>query len=260
MAEAYFSTDDGVWFRGTGYVRGPWDVNACHAGPPTGMMVRALERLVTDKVLVRMSIEIARPIPMTGFRVETEWRKEGRAVTLTTARILDDERVYAAAQAIHLREIDLPTRTAPYDLPDFAASVPGPFPITDTLHDEQAFPSSIEVRYDPSASVGVGGYTIIWVRNRVPLLEDEEPSGFQRLCPLADSGNGTSYNEYLNRVLFVNPDLLLSVHRHPESEWIGAKVVSHWGNNGIGMADAELFDQHGPVGRATQNLLLDPAG
>jgi hypothetical protein len=207
-----------------------------------------------------MSIEIARPIPMKGFRVETEWRREGRTATLSTARILDDERVYAAAQAIHLREIDLPTRTAPYDLPDFAASVPGPFPITDTLHDEQAFPSSIEVRYDPSASVGVGGYTIIWVRNRVPLLEDEEPSGFQRLCPLADSGNGTSYNEYLDRVLFVNPDLLLSVHRHPESEWIGAKVVSHWGNNGIGMADAELFDQHGPVGRATQNLLLDPAG
>jgi hypothetical protein len=36
--------------------------------------------------------------------------------------------------------------------------------------------------------------------------------------------------------------------------------VSHWGNNGLGMADAELFDTTGPVGRATQNLLLDPAG
>jgi hypothetical protein len=71
--------------------------------------------------------------------------------------------------------------------------------------------------------------------------------------------HGISFNEYLDRVLFVNPDLL-SVHRQPEGEWLGAKVVSHWGNNGIGMADAELFDTTGPVGRATQNLLLDPAG
>ncbi|MFP5332704.1 MAG: thioesterase family protein [Acidimicrobiia bacterium] len=258
MVDAYFTTDDGVWFRGTGYTRGPWDVDACHAGPPAGLMARALERLVPDKVLTRMSIEIARPIPLSGFRVETEIRREGRAVTLTTARILDSDRIYSEAQAMHLREIDLPTATAPFDLPDFEASVPGPFPITDTLHGEQAFPSSIEVRYDPSASQGKGGPTIMWVRNRVPLLADEEPSGFQRLCPLADSGNGTSYNEYLDRVLFVNPDLLLSVHRHPVGEWVGAKVVSHWGNNGIGTADAELFDRQGAVGRATQNLLLDP--
>lgn len=260
MAEAYFTTDDGVWFKGTGYVRGPWDVNACHAGPPAGLMVRALERLVPDKVLTRLSIEIARPIPMAGFRVETEWRKEGRAVTLTTARILDDERVYAAAQAMHLRQIELPVKTAPFDPPDFEAAIPGPFPITDTLHGEQAFPTSIEVRYDPSGSIGKGGYTVIWMRTRVPLLEGEEPSGFQRICPLADSGNGTSYNEYLDRVLFVNPDLLLSIHRQPLGEWFGAKTVSHWGDNGIGMADSELFDRTGPVGRATQNLLLDPAG
>ncbi len=259
MAEAYFTTDDGVWFRGTGYTRGPWDVNACHAGPPTGLMVRALERLVTDKQLVRLSVEIARPIPLGGFRVEVELRKEGRVATLTTARILDDDRVYAAAGALHLREIDLPTKTAPYEVPDFSASVPGPFPITDTLHDEQAFPSSIEVRYDPSASLGRGGRTVVWMRNVVPLLEDEEPSGLQRLCPLADCGNGISYNEYLDRVLFVNPDLLLSVHRYPEGEWLGSTVVSHWNDNGIGLADADLFDTGGSVGRATQNLLLDPA-
>ncbi|MEX2278507.1 MAG: thioesterase family protein [Acidimicrobiia bacterium] len=258
MAEAYFTTDDGVWFRGTGYVRGPWDLNSCHAGPPAGLMARALENLVPDKALTRMSIEIARPIPMAGFRVETEIRREGRAVTLTTARILDDERVYSEAQAMHLRQIDLPTRTAPFDLPDFDVAIPGPFPITDALHGEQAFPSSIEVRYDPSGSIGRGGYTVVWMRNRVPLLEGEEPSGFQRICPLADSGNGTSYNEYLDRVLFVNPDLLLSIHRRPEGEWLGAKTVSHWGDNGIGMADSELFDRTGPVGRATQNLLLDP--
>ena len=34
----------------------------------------------------------------------------------------------------------------------------------------------------------------------------------------------------------------------------------HWEPSGLGVADAELFDRRGPVGRATQNLLLNPAG
>lgn len=259
MPEAYFTTDDGIWFRGTDYTRGPWDAEACHAGPPTGLMVRALEGLVPDKALVRLAVEITRPIPLSGFRVEAVVRRAGRSVTLTSARIVDDDRVYTEADAVHLRRIDLPTVTAPVTLPDFAASLPGPFPIRDTRHGLPAFSSSLEVRYDPSGSQGKGGPTVVWVRNRVPLLAGEEPSGFQRLCPLADSLNGISYNEYLDRVLFLNPDLLVSVHRPPEGEWIGASVVSHWGDDGVGMADAWLFDRRGSVGRATQNLLLDPA-
>jgi hypothetical protein len=207
-----------------------------------------------------MQIELLRPIPMKGFRVQAEVRRPGRSVTLTEAEIFDDDRVYARAFATHLRQLDeLSVQSAPFALPSFAEAVAGPFPLRDTVHGERSFVDSVEVRYDPGESQGTGGPTTVWMRTKVPLLADEQPSGVQAICPLADSGNGISFNEYLDRVRFVNPDLHLSLHREPDGEWFCSVSRSHWQPDGTGTADSELFDHRGPVGRSVQNLLLDPA-
>jgi len=263
MSAAYFETPDGKWFEPTGYARGPWDVDACHAGPPTALIARAMERLVPAKRLARISVELIRPIPMSGFWVQAEVRRPGRSATFSGAEIFDEDRVFARAYGMHLRLLDdLDCSTASHDTPDFTAATPGPFPISELrmTHTERAFPSSIEVRYDPSASHGNGGPTIVWMRTIVPILADEEPSGFQRICPLADSGNGLSYNDYLDKILFVNTDLTVSLIRDPSGDWLGSRAVSHWQRDGTGLADAELFDRSGPLGRAAQSLLLMPAG
>lgn len=260
MSEAYFTTRDGRWFEATGYARGPWDVDACHAGPPTALMVRALEQLIPGQRLARLTVELLRPIPLRGFRVQAEVRKPGRSVTLSEAEILDEDRVYVRAYGLHLRALDgFSTATALSKSPDLSSAVPGPFPIRDALHDEVCFPDSVEVRYNmDEGSAGTGGPTTIWLRAKVPILADEAPSPFQRICPLADSGNGVSYNEYLDRVAFINPDLIISLHRNPDGEWHGARTISHWQPDGTGLADAELFDVNGPVGRVLQTVLLTP--
>lgn len=218
-----------------------------------------MEGLVPNGRLARITVELMRPIPTSGFRVQVEVRRPGRTVVASEAEIFDDDRVYARAFGLHLRTLDgLECTTAEVESPVFEDSVPGPFPISETRHGLPAFPGSIEVRYDPSGSQGTGGPTTVWMKT-VPLLADEEPSGFQRLCPLADSGNGISYNDYLDKVLFLNPDLTIAVHRQPEGEWLCSRVISHWQSDGIGMSDAELHDRQGPVGRAVQTLLLEPA-
>ena len=99
----------------------------------------------------------------------------------------------------------------------------------------------------------------MWMRTAVPILVDEEPSPFQKICPLADSGNGISYNDYLDRIHFLNTDLTVSVHREPVGDWFCSRAISHWQADGTGVADAELFDRAGPVGRALQHVLLMPA-
>ena len=258
MSDSYFTTDDGSWFLPTEYARGPWDPDACHAGPPTGLMVRELERLVPNGRLTRLMVELIRPVPMSGFRVQAEVRRPGRSAIATEAEIFDDDQVYARAFGLHLRVLesfDLPTATV--DVPAFERAIPGPFPIETTAHGLPGFATSLEVRYDPSESQGDGGPTTVWMRT-VPLLADEEPSGLQRLCPLADSGNGISYNAYLDRVSFVNPDLLIAVHREPVGEWLCSQVRSHWQPDGIGISDAEIFDVEGHVGRAVQTILIQP--
>lgn len=259
MPDAYFTTGDGDHFLPTEYARGPWDLHSCHAGPPTALMVRAVERLTPGMHLARMTVELMRPIPMAGFRVQGEIRRPGRQVTLTEAEIFDDDTIYARAYGMHVRVLEgMDVGTPDVGTPDLAVAVPGPFPIHTTAHGEPAFNTSVEVRYDPGQSQGTGGPTTAWFRPKVPILADEEPSPVQRICPLADSGNGISYNAYLDQVFFVNPDLTISIHRPPVGEWHAARVVSHWQPSGIGSAEATLFDVEGPVGSAIQNLLLTP--
>ena len=224
-------------------------------------MVRALERLVPQQRLARITVELMRPIPMSGFRVQAEVRRPGRSVTFTEAEIFDEDRVLVRAFGMHHRRLDdLPVATAPFEVPEFDHAKAGPFPLQTPAHGRPGFNTSVEVRYDPAASQGTGGPTILWMRSKVPILADEEPTGYQRLCPLADSGNGISYNDYLDKVRFLNTDLLLSFVREPQGEWFSARAVSHWQPDGTGLADAELFDRDGPVARATQNLLLMPVG
>ncbi len=260
MLDSYFTTKDGVWFEPTAYSRGPWDKDACHAGPPTSLLVRAMERLVPGPRLARISVDLMRPVPMVGFRVQAEVRRPGRSVTYTEAEIFDEERIYARAFGMHMRQLEgFEVTTAETERPAFADAVPGSFPVRDTAHGLVSIIDSVEVRYDPAGSIGQGGPTTMWMRSNMPILADEEPTPFQKICPLADSGNGISYNEYLDKVLFLNPDLTVSLHREPAGDWFCSRSVSHWQPNGTGMTDSELFDANGPVGRAVQSLLLMPA-
>jgi len=42
--KAFFSSVDGDWFTPNAEARGPWSEDACHAGPPTGLIARALRK------------------------------------------------------------------------------------------------------------------------------------------------------------------------------------------------------------------------
>lgn len=193
---------------------------------------------------------------MSGFSVSGAVARHGRAVATTRIEIHDADRAYARGEGLHVAEVDLggvSTHRPP--TPDFRSAVPGPFPLTNP-HGLRGFTDSMEVRYDPRFSRGGGGETFMWARSQVPLIEGEEPSSFQRLCPPADSGNGVSWHERPGRLSFVNADLVVTQHRPAAGEWIGSHTVSYWEPTGIGRADTELYDTRGPVGRAMQSLVI----
>jgi hypothetical protein len=114
----------------------------------------------------------------------------------------------------------------------------------------------VETRYPPGHDNSPGP-TTAWLRT-LPLVAGETPTPFQRLCPLADCGNALSRNGEPDTASFINPDLTIVLHRLPEGDWLGSSSVSHWQPNGIGLADALLFDERGPVGRALQTLVIRP--
>jgi hypothetical protein len=255
--DSFMTLDDG-WYRPTKHSRGPWDPDACHAGPPAAAIARELEALVPQASLTRLSVDLLRPVPWAGFRIESETLHGGRTVANTSAELLDgDGRVCARARGLHITPKDqgaLPTVPVEHPGGPFGDAQPGPFPIGTTAHGLPGFNTAVEVRYPPGET-NEPGPTTLWMRT-VPLLPDETPSPFQQICALSDSGNAISRNGEPWDVNFVNPDLTIVLHREPVGEWMGSQVSSQWHPNGIGLADALLFDSEGVVGRATQTLVL----
>ena len=255
MTAAFF-TIEGDWFRPTDYCRGPWDPNACHAGPPTGLLARASEQLLPDQQLVRLTVDLTRPIPHAGFRIDAAVTRQGRTVSTTEMTIIaTDGKPVISARGMHVADTgagDLPT--APRPTPRLADSEPGEFPFAAGGHGLPMFASAVEMRYPPGHGPGPGP-TQAWMRT-VPLLAEEESSPFQRICPLADCGNAISRNANPLPLTFLNTDLTILLHRPPVGEWLGTDSVSRWEATGIGMSDSLLFDDLGPVGRALQTLVI----
>jgi len=252
-----FFTQESEYYRPTAHTRGPWNENACHAGPPSGLLARAMEAALPEKQLCRITVELLRPIPFTGFRVEADITRNGKTVSTTKASLIDDDgKTIISATGLHMApqsKNELPSHTATIGKPANAKN--GLFPIVDTLHGLPAFNGTgVQTRY-PSGHDNTPGPTTAWLKT-VPLLASESPSAFQRICPLADCGNAFGRNAEPHQVAFMNTDLTLLLHRPPQGEWLGTQSVGYWEPNGIGMADALLFDEHGVVGRALQTLLL----
>jgi hypothetical protein len=96
----------------------------------------------------------------------------------------------------------------------------------------------------------------VWMRPRVALLPGRPLSPLARAAAVTDFGNGVSASLPFDRFLFINADLVLHLWREPRGEWMGldARTILHPG--GSGLAESVLHDEHGPIGRSFQTLVV----
>ncbi|MEV6655307.1 hypothetical protein [Streptomyces sp. NPDC051219] len=90
------------------------------------------------------------------------------------------------------------------------------------------------------------------------LIAGYEPRPLDRVLVAADSGNGISNVLDFSRTVFINPDLTVHLHRHPVGEWVCVDARTSVDAPGIGLADAQLHDEKGPIGRSAQSLFIAP--
>ena len=148
---SFFSSSDGEWFVGNDATRGPWSADACHAGPVTGLLVRALENAGTDKQIVRITANYLRPVPMSGFRVDAAITRNGRSAAMAEATLTDaDGRPCANASSLHLISSDydtLPTSTI--ESPSRQQATSGNYAVGKANHDLSFFRDWIDIAYPP---------------------------------------------------------------------------------------------------------------
>jgi len=257
--QSYFRLRSDGAFVGNDPVRGPWSADHCHAGPVACLIARAAETEVgPEKMLTRLTVVLLRPLPLAGLRVAAETTRHTKTLATTRVTVHDlDDTLCCTATTMHLVRKDLGrvpnVVTEKLNVND---TVDGPFPIGQMRHDLPGFAHFVDVVYPEGGNQGPGPKTI-WMR-APSLLDGETQSPIQSMCPLADCGNGISWNVPPTEMGFMNTDLTLHIHREPVSDWLASDSVSHWQSSGIGMSQSVLYDTQGPVGTALQTLVLFP--
>jgi hypothetical protein len=238
----------------------PWGRDSLHGGAPAALLARAIERHENDDrsaQVVRVTMDILRPVPLSPLRVETRTTRPGKRVQLVEASLrTDDGTEVTRATGMRLRVADLP-------LPVEAAETTPPPPPPERGHDAApawewpAFHShALDIRAVKGDFIAPGPCTA-WFRLRVDVVPDEEPSPIMRVAAAADFGNGISQLLPMQDWIFINPDLTFTVSRPPAGEWVCLDATSHLTDDGAGFAESALFDERGRIGRAVQSLLLD---
>ncbi|WAL63327.1 thioesterase family protein [Amycolatopsis cynarae] len=242
-------------FLATEHTAGPWSPNAQHFGPPSALLVRALERLPLSWPgrLSRVTVEILGPAPLAEFSVQAKVERPGRSVELVTAELVTDGRAVARASAWRVIASDTGTLATPTPADWPSPQECGPSGWPEGWH--TGYLTAMEWR-TVSGSVTGPGPAAVWVRQRVPLVAGEEPSPLQRLFTVADSGSGISNFLDPRRWWFINSELTVHVQRVPEGEWIGLDAATVIGPDGVGVATSTLRDLGGAVARGAQALMV----
>ena len=254
--DAFFIPLDDDRFESTEHTIGPWNMESQHAGPPSALIGRAIERVGEhpDFHVARITFEILRPVPIAPLTVSARVVRPGRNVELVEASLATDENEVMKARAWRINE------TGPHDLeaalPDLSPPPP-PESGTDVEKLEHGYLQAMETRFIKGEFLAKGPGTA-WFRMRHPLIEGEEPSPLTRVLIAADSGNGISASLDWAKWWFINPDLSVYLHRYPKGEWVCLDAVSTPGTNGVGLALSTIYDLDGAIGHGIQSLFIGP--
>lgn len=249
----------GEGFVATELTRGPWDSGAQHAGPPSGLLGREVERVEGGEgfQVARVTFEILKPVPIGGVTVEAELTRPGRSVQMIEASLRgEDGSELMKARAWRIREAEI-------EIPDDVETTPAAPPGPEQGGKPEFFSTGQSVGYHTAMewrSVGGGfresGPATVWMRMDCQLVAGEEPTPLQRTLVAADVGNGISAVLDWQRFLFINVDLSVHFERMPEGEWVCVDAVTLPQSNGIGTAESVLSDERGRIGRAAQALMI----
>ncbi|TDV44914.1 thioesterase family protein [Actinophytocola oryzae] len=244
-------------FRSTVHTTGPWSPLTQHLGPPSALLVRAMEQLPAPvpMMIARVTVEILGPVPVAEVSISAGVERAGRSVELLGASLSAGGKVAARARAWRIVRSDSRAVAADVDSP-----LAGPDAGTAMSRPEGWGGGYLDVMEwrTLKGSLGEPGPATVWGRQSVPLVGDEVPTGVQRLLVVADSGNGVSNRLDPRKWLFINADLTVHVYREPVGEWIALDAATAIGPDGVGSAFSVLHDTSGAVGRGAQALLVRP--
>ncbi|MCG8923647.1 thioesterase family protein [Lentzea sp. CC55] len=253
MAAFYEPLGDGT-FRSTQHTVGPWGPDSQHLGPPSALLVRALQDLGTpSSALARVTFEVLGPVPVADLAVATSVERPGRSVELLAASLSFQGRAVLTARAWRIVGADTTAVAAGAPPPLAPPTSAVPMEIPD--HWSGGYLAAVEW-LSLSGGIFTPGDAQVWARPRVAVVEGSEPSPLERLFSVVDSASGVSSRLDIRKWYAINTDLTVHLHRSPAGEWIGLDARTTIGQDGVGLATSVVHDVEGPVGTTAQALFV----
>lgn len=248
-------------FESTEFSASGWGPNMQHAGPVAGLLTRAMEHRRREGTRIsRVGVDLLGAVPVTTVRVRAWTQRPGRRIELLAADMVAEQpdggwREVATARAWQL---------ATEDTADVAHRAdPAVTPPDDEVQTDIGLDPSWRVGFVnalewhvPDLTRAPGTPTLGWLRLTEPLVLGEEPTSLQRVMTIADVANGVGARLDARMFTFMNTDLSVVLFEQPQGDWVGVQAEMSVGTRGTAMTSAVLHDLSGPVGRLTQNLLV----
>jgi hypothetical protein len=278
MTDSIFLAE-GERFVPTEHARGPWDPRALHGGAPAALIAAAFERMEPGAELpfAYLRFEFLRPVPMAPLQLSTRISRPGRRVQAIEGELSADGVPVCRANA--LRIVPVPEQLPELALTQVQAARPDVIGTPedgehvhfalDDMERKSFAATAMEMRFlrgqpltgelpelDTPANHVPSGAATVWMRLRHPLLPDEPLTPLARVAATSDFGNGVATVLPFDQYLFINADLTISLNRRPEGEWVALDARTLLHPQGIGRAESVLHDERGPLGRATQALVV----
>jgi hypothetical protein len=234
---------------------GPWAEGSLHGGAPAALLSHLLAAQVPDPALrlARLTCEFVRPAPRGPLTPRVEIVRSGRRVTLLDASLSDAAGVAVTrARALFLRASEIHVGVEePPPFPGPEAGVGADWdPGRPTFLTEGMEISFVEGRF---RAIGPG---TAWFRLRGPIVAGEPTLPSDRVAAAADFGNGIATILSWEEHTFINPDLSIFIERDPDDEWVALRSRMRVSEGSVAIAESELWDRRGRLGRAVQTLLV----
>jgi hypothetical protein len=243
-------------YRATSATAGPWDPNVQHGGPPAALLATVMDACdpVVGVRLARVTVELLSPIPVGEVKVESQVVRPGRRVRLLEATMEAGGRLVALARGW---QVAAQANLFPQQPVSPSAALPPPRPVEFFTPgaDAWGYAAALEWRF-ASGGFDELGPAEVWGRVRIPLIAERRLTGLQRLLIFVDSANGVSGVLPFDEWIFVPTALTVTLHRHPRGEWILMRAETTLSEDGIGSCFAYIEDMDGPVGTASQPLVI----
>jgi hypothetical protein len=260
---------EGNIYHPTEWAGSPWSPKHQHGGPINALFATAaLEAAAeTELRITRLTVDLFRAVPRVPLALGWRFVHRGRRMARIEAWLTDpiSNEKASVASAVLLKD-------EPHVAPSWSQTPPPSLPFESAERVEfmrgtrEDFPAGFHWSFEIALGKDEHGPGA-WITTPLDWLPGEPMSSWQSSAAVADLTFGLSGRSLAQqmtnglepwRVPLINVDTTIYWERAPIGDWFGFRHPLVSAERGTGLAEIDLADREGRIGRATQALLANP--